>query len=198
MRFGLVSRNSLILILLFALAFGGVLFYVNASSHAQDPGPYAGQHGGAQPAALAQDIEPPHGGSPATGPTEPEPPASADSQAEPAPAPPLTDKQAQDLQRWSNEAVSAHVPEARGNAIRELAAMKTRESIQALAYALSSDEEAENRLLAVASLNALARDGYEVGPIRDTLRLAAADADENVADHAKEAYDELMRRDETQ
>ncbi len=74
--------------------------------------------------------------------------------------------------------------------------MKNQESIRALTYALGSDEEPANRLLAVASLNALAREGYEVGAVRDALRLAAADTDENVAGHAKDAYDELMRKNE--
>lgn len=193
MRFGLVSRNNVILITLFALAFGGVMFYVNASSRAQDVAQI--------PAAVpTPEVEPPHHGAvPATGPSElQQPPATAAAESAP-PAPvdaALSEQDQQNLTRLSNQVVSAHVPEAREKAIRELASVKNQESIRALAYALSSDEEATNRIAAVSSLNSLALQGYEIGAIRDALRLAAADQNQDVAERAKDAYDDLTRKEE--
>ncbi len=39
----------------------------------------------------------------------------------------MTEQQQQDLTLWSNQVVSAHVPEAREKAIRSLAAVKNQE-----------------------------------------------------------------------
>jgi hypothetical protein len=71
------------------------------------------------------------------------------------------------------------------------------ETLQALAITATSDGDPTTRRSAIAALTDLARSGHEVNAVRDTLRLAAADEDATVAERAKEAYDELIRTEDS-
>jgi len=72
------------------------------------------------------------------------------------------------------------------------------DTLRALTQTVSADPDAQRRARAITELtdlaHALVAHGQEIGIVRDTLRLAAADDDENVAERAKDAYDDLMQR----
>jgi hypothetical protein len=71
------------------------------------------------------------------------------------------------------------------------------QTLQTLALTATTEGDSTARHSAIAALSDLARSGYEVSAVRDTLRLAAADDDASVAERAKEAYDELIRNEDS-
>jgi hypothetical protein len=81
--------------------------------------------------------------------------------------------------------------DARAAVIRELGNAATPGSLNVLEQTVRSDEVVRNRLLGVNSLRLLAKHGDAGGEIRALLRRAMADADANVATHARDAYREL-------
>jgi hypothetical protein len=67
------------------------------------------------------------------------------------------------------------------------------ESIRTLADILTTDPDTHHRIRAITELSTLAAQGHEISTVRDTLRLASADDDADVAERAKDAYDDLIQ-----
>lgn len=67
------------------------------------------------------------------------------------------------------------------------------DSIGLLEQTLQADQAPRNRLLAVNSLRQMGKQGESPERVRSALRAAMADADENVAASARDAYEELAR-----
>jgi hypothetical protein len=71
------------------------------------------------------------------------------------------------------------------------------DSIRTLAETLTTDPDNHHRVRAITELGTLiaqgAAQGQEVSTVRDTLRLASADDDADVAERAKDAYDDLIQ-----
>ncbi len=168
---------------------------VNANSRAQRRRP------GCRPLVALPEVEPPHHGAvPATGPSElQDRPVEAVAEAAPArPVDrPLSEQEQQNLTRWSNQVVSAHMPEAREK--RNPRVGRGPESgsdpgagVRAGQRRRSSESARRRGFLECPGTRGLAKSA------RSATRcvLAAADTNQDVADHAKEAYEELMRRDE--
>jgi hypothetical protein len=102
------------------------------------------------------------------------------------------DAVAQVTRELSSEETTAEEDEQRGNAIRELGKAPGPQAVQTLAYALRSDSDPRNRILAIEALRRAAAAGDDDGAIRNALRQAAASEDETVANHAREVYDGLI------
>ncbi|MEJ0036072.1 MAG: hypothetical protein WDO68_08305 [Gammaproteobacteria bacterium] len=62
--------------------------------------------------------------------------------------------------------------------------------------ALTDSGSADDRVRAIQSLAASARDGYDVARVRSSLRLASADANPDVAARAQEEWERLVEREE--
>jgi hypothetical protein len=92
----------------------------------------------------------------------------------------------------SAQAISAEAPTERGKAIIKLGYIeKTPQAVQALADVLNSDQSEQNRVLAVASLLDMVRQGDEDGLAKTALTRALSDQDPRVAARARRALESL-------
>ena len=71
------------------------------------------------------------------------------------------------------------------------------DQLSTLTQTLLDDTDAYHRVAALNALSSLADQGYEINTIRDSLRLAAADDNPDVADRARDAYDHLIQQEES-
>jgi hypothetical protein len=92
------------------------------------------------------------------------------------------------------EEASMEVREKRGNEIREIANLHGPQATQALVSALRNDSDIRNRLLAVEALHRAGVDGDADWQIRNVLHDVSLSQDEVVAPHARDAYDDLVKR----
>ena len=179
-------RNSLLLFVACTATFLGVFFTFKDDVIAdRDVGSGAGvEQGSSTPAALhaLPDTAPVS----MTARAEPIPSASEGTQA----AEPSSEASTDSLQPPA-EVSDLGDADARAAVIRELGNAATPGSLNVLEQTVRSDEVVRNRLLAVNSLRLLAKHGDAGGEIRALLRRAMADADANVATHARDAYREL-------
>lgn len=102
----------------------------------------------------------------------------------------LTAETRQQIRELSFIAASAEEAGDRASAIRELN-VATPDSLIALQQVVRTDQLPRNRLLAVSSVRQLGLQGDTDGTIRALLREASSDSDENVANNARDALQEL-------
>jgi hypothetical protein len=94
-----------------------------------------------------------------------------------------------DLARRST---SASDPQERATALAALTLARDNETLEALAEASRHDAVSGNRAIAVESLRQLAANGGDMdGSIRARLKAAMDDPDSTVAQHAREAFQEV-------
>lgn len=101
-----------------------------------------------------------------------------------------THQELADVHRIPAEVIGAAEPDARAIALRQLGDAPTPSSLNTLEQTVRFDDAARNRLLAVNTLRSMAKRGDDGGRSLAILRIATADADENVATNAREAYQE--------
>jgi hypothetical protein len=185
-RVGPAVRDWLVLLAWSALGFGGVVFWEGVqTSSPEKPNLARGLWTNAnEPAARASQARratrEAHAGSPGTTAQSPAPTALADARAS-----------------HTADLTSGDHPPARDDATLTADAPASPdpspESIRTLAETLTTDPDTHHRIRAITELRSLAEQGHEVSTVRDTLRLASADDDADVAERAKDAYDDLIQ-----
>lgn len=92
----------------------------------------------------------------------------------------------------STQAINADAPAERARAIIKLRyTEKTPQAVQTLADVLNSEKSGQNRVLAIASLLNMARQGDEGGLIKTALIRATSDQDPRVSARARNALESL-------
>lgn len=195
-RVGPVARNWLVLVALFSVAFGGVLFYVSSARRAMRATPTSS---GAQAPAPKSKLAPANA---ATWPTarpevdeaEHEHVLRAATPADIAPEDAVTLASTDARRSAIDDSAPANEPATPNDSGTHLETLAAAETIRALAQTLAADADTPNRVRAITELSDLAARGFEIPIVRETLRLASADDDADIAERAKDAYDDLIQR----
>jgi len=205
-RMGPVARNRLVLLALFGLAFGSVLVYVNVArglrvdtqgtSDALRPAHRKPKLAGS---ATTTAVAPQTSAGSAIASTATQQSLDGSSSAPTDPLPSSMDSDADLDARTDSAHVELHSSsdefEPADTAPSFNASPETvRTLVETVAETLTTDPDTHRRVRAITELSDLAARGYEVSAVRDTLRLASADDDADVAERARDAYDDLVQR----